>query len=175
MWWTGYHEGSGAATAFDLWLALAPLVEQHNSRPDAPAYIVPFMIQIDNGYGEPAGPGAVPAPPQLFVPALAYGGSWGANQERARQAAQSEFLRTFEIEVDQSGGTKRYCGPRYVHFAVRAHPGPAAPLGWTLSDISFDDLVDQFNTLAAGQDPLTKVQKWLKPTLESVCPPPTPG
>ena len=158
----GYHEGSGAATILELWLALAPLVERYNDDPTAPAVIVPFLIQIDNGYNEPSGPGLVPSQPQFLVPLATFGGSWGAGQERARQAAQLSFVKPYDLALHD--GRNCYIESRYAHFALRPRPGPAAPLGWSLSDLSLDDLVDQFLTPDAADGPLDKlVENWFKP------------
>ena len=72
----GYHEGSAAATVLELWNALAPLVDEHNSDAAAPAFIIPFLMQIDNGYGEPAAPGTVPPTPRSSVPLVTVTGSF---------------------------------------------------------------------------------------------------
>jgi hypothetical protein len=153
----GYHEGSAAATVLELWNALAPLVDEHNSDAAAPAFIIPFLMQIDNGYGEPAAPGTVPSYPQILVPLVTVTGSFSAGSERARQAAQIAFQHEYKI----NSLAQCYNGERYAHFALRAHPGPSAPLGWTLSDVAFDDLVDQFLSEDAGQKPYRLVQQWL--------------
>jgi hypothetical protein len=43
---------------------------------------------------------------------------------------------------------------------TRAHPGVQAPLGWTLSQASIDDLRDQL-ALPENVEALTEVRRWL--------------
>lgn len=171
----GYLENSAAATAIDLWTALAPLIEDHNRDPLAPAYIVPFFIQIDNGYADPAGPGAVPAQPQFVVPLATYGAVSSGRQAMARQAAELIFSKPLAIEAlvysDTADGSAERRGwiktlavsgcSRYAHFSLRAHPGTEAPLGWTLADESFRDLADQLTT-NASQTQFDQVDNWFK-------------
>jgi hypothetical protein len=156
----GYQENSGAATALELWTALAPLVERHNNNPLEPATIVPLFIQVDNGYGEPAGPGAVADEPQFTVPLTTYSAAAGARHAMARQAAEIVFSQPYAIRAKNGTSAGVCIAERYAHFSLRAHPGPQAPLGWTLSETSFRDLVDQFKTNEAGQQPLELVNDW---------------
>ena len=53
----GYLENSGADTAVDLWSALAPLIDDHNQDPHAPAYIVPPSSRSTTATPSPPGPG----------------------------------------------------------------------------------------------------------------------
>lgn len=148
----GYLENSGAATGLEIWNGLAPLVVEHNQDPAVPA-IVPFFIQIDNGYDEPAAPGGVPSQPQLIVPFATYGATMSAHQALAHQVAENSFSQPFQV------GEAVVCD-RYAHFTLRAHPGPQAPLGWALSRESFSDLVDQFVNTLAGQASRQQVDQW---------------
>jgi hypothetical protein len=159
----GYLENSGADTAIDLWSALAPLIDENNQDPAAPASIVPLFIQIDNGYAEPAGPGAVPRKPQFVTPLLAVNATRDGRQADARQGAQVLFAKPFLVD----GRPVRFGGEanRYVRFSLLAHPGARAPTGWTLSDTSFDDLEQQFdrsNPNGDAETPLARVQTWFK-------------
>lgn len=145
----GYLEGSGAATALELWAGLAPLVAAHNADPASTACIVPFFIQIDNGYDEPAGPRATTEPPQPLVPFSTLRASRLGRTAAARQAAQLVFDRPFasgglEVWVTAPDGTTEALEHRYAQFATLAHPGEKAPLGWILSQGSFDDLFGEF-------------------------------
>jgi len=49
---------------------------------------------------------------------------------------------------------------RYVRITTRAHPGVQAPLGWSLSDASIDDLRDQLD-LPANRREIDEVRTWL--------------
>jgi hypothetical protein len=165
----GYLENSGADTAIDLWSTLAPLVDQHNQDAKAPAYIVPLFIQIDNGYAEPAGPGAVPRKPQFVTPLLTVNATRDGRQADARQGAQVLFGKPFLIATRTDAGAAARTvqfgdeTTRYVRFSLLAHPGAKAPTGWTLSDTSFDDLQQQFersNPEGQAGTPLARVQRW---------------
>ena len=174
----GYLENSAAATAVELWLALQPMIDEHNQNPEARAYIVPFFMQIDNGYGEPVGPGRVPAEPQFVVPFTTLGATGGGRQAMARQTAESLFSMPFIIngpqlteelqQTEKPQQTKTVMCPRYVRFALQAHPGPQAPLGWTLSSESFKDLKRQFEE-DAGQKPLQQMATWFEGLLSPTC------
>ena len=49
---------------------------------------------------------------------------------------------------------------RYVRLVTRAHPGVQAPLGWTLSQASIDDLRDQL-AIAENAAAFAEVRAWL--------------
>lgn len=153
----GYLEGSGTATALSLWNALTPLVLEHNQNPAATACVVPFFVQIDNGYLEPAGPGDAKAPPNLIGAQELF--ARNRNREgfttASRQAAQIAFGQAFTlggIEVRGPNGVE--LDSRYARFSPVAHPGAVAPLGWTLSDASFRDLFEQFAKNNSATDEL---------------------
>jgi hypothetical protein len=140
----GYHEGSGMETAVDVWSVLAPQVADYNARASSPVTIVPMLLQIDNGYDEPVAPGVTPIQPQALVPPATYLATRGAVESRSRQEGQIMFSQPYGLPT-----ALWFCGDRYAHFALRAHPGPSAPLGWVLSDVSFDDFVSQLSTMTA--------------------------
>ena len=153
---------SGAGTAMDLWAALAPHVAAHNRSASASACVVPFFVQIDNGYLEPAGPGDESAPPgflglqELAAFAAARAGVTAA----ARQAAQIAFDGEFDLgglHVTTPDGET--LTDRYARVTTLAHPGSEAPLGWTLSRAAFDDLVDQ---LGRNQEILDEISNWFQ-------------
>jgi len=129
------------ATILEVWSSIAAVVADYNARANSPVSLVPVLVQIDNGYDEPVGPGATPVQPQVLVPPATFLATHGAVEARARQAGQIAFEQEFRI-----GAGLRFCAPRYVHFALRPHPGPSAPLGWTLSDVSFNDFIFQLGS-----------------------------
>jgi len=114
--------------------------------------------KIDNGYDEPAGPTPAPMQNQFVVPIVTFGVAGGAASERTRQQLGLVFDKPFPL----GPGRQTYCGLRYAHFDLRAHPGPEATVGWSLSSISFDDMFQQFRS-SAGQLPLRTVQSWFEP------------
>ena len=48
---------------------------------------------------------------------------------------------------------------RYVRFSPVAHPGATAPLGWTLSEVAFQDLFDQ---LGKNQPSIDEFATWFR-------------
>lgn len=149
----GYLENSGADTALELWSALQPLVEEYNKNSQPP--IIPFFIQIDNGYDEPATPGAIPSQLQLLVPFTALGATLNGHEAMTRQAAEMMFHSKYRVTEQQC-----FTPTRYAHFIPQAHPGVQAPLGWVLSQESFYDLRDQFVNAAMNQQAKATVQSW---------------
>lgn len=142
----GYLDNTGATPLLQVWSKLEPLVRAYNQRPGAPC-IVPLFIQIDNHYVAPAGPDEGARPSQLEAPPLAVKTSRDGEEANARQAAALQFGRivgTTDDGTDASG---------YAHIYPQSHPGSQAPLGWTLSAGSMDDLERQLRVqnLAAAR------------------------
>jgi hypothetical protein len=156
----GYLENSGAATVNELWTGLAPLVEQYNRNWANGACIVPFLIQIDNGYGEPAPVGSTRAVAQFRVPLATAQATRDAHTAAARQAARLTFDRPFDLgRIGVLGADGQELSSRYARFSMLAHPGARAPLGWTLSRQSFDNIRDQLQQLQ-NVDAANKVHGW---------------
>jgi hypothetical protein len=170
----GYLENSGAGTALDLWASLAPLVEDHNRNAKARACIVPFFVQINNGYGEPAAPAKVGTPAQFVAPISALNATRDGRTAAARQTAQLLFNRRFTLGVESVTSPhaellddEGRVADRYAQFSLFAHPGAQAPLGWTLSKSSMEELVDQFGErdprralVNENQAALTEFETW---------------
>ena len=166
----GYLEGSGAGTLLDTWEALSDRVEQYNTG-GAAACIVPFMLHIDNGYESPVVSGNQAVPRELLVPVLAL-----ANSSSGITAARAEAALAFEAPFTIAGADvglllRHGAGgvpvdSRYARLVTRAHPGVQAPLGWTLSQASIDDLRDQL-AIAENAAALAEVRAWLEG--EMVC------
>jgi hypothetical protein len=165
----GYLEGSGTGTLLSLWPALADLVNHYNARLDAPAYIVPVLLQIDSGYTEPSAPG-VASTLEFLAPVTTLLAVRASNEALARQGAQVLFSDPFRVSTTTPAGCVRY-GGRFAHFPLRAHPGPQAQLGWILSPAAFSDLLDQYHTLShlpGSPSPDSVVDAWLEfPSAES--------
>jgi hypothetical protein len=157
----GYNEGSGAGTITELWQRLEPDVEAFNEANDA--CIVPFLIQIDNGYENPGAAPAGSTPIEVLVPIRTLIASQFGRIANAREQAAIEFDRPLDIGgrvvvVTDSSGTPIIS--RYARITTRAHPGVQAPLGWTLSNASFDDLRSQLK-IAENRRELAEIQRWL--------------
>jgi hypothetical protein len=142
----GYFDTSGASPLVELWGSLEQTVTKANRERGC---IIPYFLQIDTGYADPAKPGG-PRPPEALVPPLTLRRARDAREGNARQAAALLFSGS-----PSSGPTVTN---RYAHVYPRAHPGVRAPLGWTLSRSAQQELDEQL-TKNAGE--LRRVRRWL--------------
>ena len=167
----GYLEGSGAATMLDAWVALSGWVEAHNSAPAASTCIVPFMVHIDNGYESPSITPQDVAPRELLVPVITLFNAQTGRIVGAREQAAITFDEPFTVSGIPVSVTRTEDGTsevtsRYARLVTHAHPGVQAPLGWTLSQASIDDLRSQLE-IEQNLDALAEVRSWLNS--EMVC------
>jgi hypothetical protein len=153
----GYFDNSGVSPLVELWAALEPLVARADSRPGA-ACVVPFLVEIDNSYAQPPGPGRAARPHELLVPAEALSTTHSAREDDARIAAAIEF--SGEIAPGLRAVTD--AGVRVAYLFPRAHPGTEAPLGWTLSESSRHDLRSQLANAGVIAE-VAKVRSWVAP------------
>jgi len=160
----GYLEGSGAGTLLDGWEALAGSVEQYNTGGNGPC-VVPFMLHIDNGYESPTVTANEAVPREFLVPLLTT-----MNSSSGITAARAEAALAFEHPFTIAGGDvtieartelgSTLVTSRYARLVTRAHPGVQAPLGWTLSQDSLNDLRHQL-TIEENADALAEIRTWL--------------
>ncbi len=156
----GYLEGSGAGTAIELWDHLETRIAAWNADPSH-VCIVPFFLQIDNGYENPT-PSSGGRPRELFAVLSAVISSSFGRIANAREQAAIEF----DLPLMSAAGPLTVARDglpvesRYARLVTRAHPGVQAPLGWTLSTASFDDLRNQLD-LDETQREVTEVTSWL--------------
>lgn len=167
----GYLEGSGAGTAMELWDHIEARVAAWNAD-EARACIVPFFVQIDNGYENPAVP-AGGRPREALVPLATLLGSQFGRIANAREQAAIEFDSPLlssgaGIRVERNGAPIE---SRYARLVTKAHPGVQAPLGWTLSRASLDDLRSQLS-IAENRRELAEVARWLDGRLSCELEPP---
>lgn len=169
----GYLEGSAAGTITELWDQLESRVAAHNANPEAQACVVPFVIQIDNGYENPGSGGTSASPREALVPLTAILGSQFGRIANAREQVAIEFDLPFQsagrplrIVHTESG---EEIASRYARVVTRAHPGIQAPLGWTLSNASIDDLKGQL-ALEENEMELSEIGRWLDGNLACVNP-----
>jgi len=162
----GIVDDSGAESAVTAWLAIQPMVEAHNATSQA-SCIVPYFVQLDNGYDPMTSPrNKTKAPNQLLAPLQSLLNTTGTHsrQARARMLAADLFTRAFPL-----GGPAAANGQpdRYAILAPVGHPGLEASLGWTLSASSRRDLEDElYGSNAAA---IMQVRDWL--TNPPACPP----
>ena len=143
----GYLDGSGGASARELWDAVSADVDAWNTDASRTSCIVPYFIQISSGYEStlPPGEGNVSEP---RVPPTTEARGRGERSVEGRNAAALAFRQ------DLPGTGK---SDRYAILYLRAHPGAAAPLGWTLSRASVDELERQ---LDSNDDQLSEIASW---------------
>ena len=157
----GYSEGSGAGTVTELYQRLEAYIERFNASHDA--CVVPFLIQIDNGYENPRSAPVGTSPVELLLPIRTLLASQFGRMANAREQAAIEFDRPLEVGGSPVTVRDVFGTPitsRYARITTRAHPGVQAPLGWTLSGASFNDLLSQL-TIEENQDELDEIQQWL--------------
>lgn len=152
----GYFDTSAASPLQELWSRLEPLVARQNTLPAGPC-VVPVLLQLDNHYKEPRNAGATGRPWESGVPLQTVRAARDARENGARQAAALLFSTDVAAGVAASAGGAPLV--RYAHLFPRAHPGTAAPLGWTLSQASMDDLTNQLRERANANE-LGKIRRW---------------
>jgi hypothetical protein len=162
----GQLELSGTLTAVQLWEALESRITAHNLS-DAEDYcIAPVLIHMENGFNpdEAGSPDSIPnewLDPLTFSFTSAKGGL----VSNARQRAALEFtepLGGITVKDDDNNEVSRF-----AYVRTRAHPGASAPLGWTLSDATFDDLAAQLGQNGTQFD---LINRWLTKPLFCVQP-----
>jgi hypothetical protein len=165
----GYFDDSGDSPLTEMLPDLNREIEAFNAAADG-ACVVPFMVQIDNGYQTPAGPVRDPKPPnELLVPPLTIKEDTGLSGEN--QHMREELALQFQGGYDTAHGAVTLDGSplptRYVRLTPQAHPGSQAPLGWVLSKQTMDDLFHQLNS-GSNVDGMNRIRDWLSSDLK--CP-----
>src|SRR5207248_178131 len=99
----GYLDTSGASPIVELTQALRPLVSAYNAKHPA-SCVVPYMVQIDNGFDSGARAANDTKPSELAVPLSTLSETRIARAAEARTAAALEFNQAFgKITVVQRG------------------------------------------------------------------------
>lgn len=160
----GYLETSGASTITELWQRLETLVTSFNASGNS--CVVPFMIQIDNGYEDDAAAPAVKRPWELVAPGQAIVAARNARAASAKANAALIFdstVRGATVQLRKKRGATTTVGllrDRYAHFVIQTHAGPKAPLGWALSLTAMAELRSQLRQ-PKNAAALAEVQDWL--------------
>jgi hypothetical protein len=162
----GYYDNTAASPVIELWAALEPYVARFNA--DNDTCVAPFVLEIDNHYGEPPGPEPEPRPKESQVPIQTLLGTRNAHEANSRQAAAVGASVPFadDLVVTRAGTGVEI--DRFARIYPRAHPGTRAPLGWALSEASREDL---WTELASDQnrEEIRKARRWFRGDL--VCSP----
>jgi hypothetical protein len=156
----GYFDNTGASPIVELWAALEPLVAAHNAT--AATCIAPFVVDIDNHYGEPPGPQPGPRPREVQVPLQTLLGTRNAKEANSRQAAALGASLPFGRDLVVMQGSDEV--DRFARIYPRAHPGTRAPLGWALSRAARDDLATELRG-PQNEPEIEKVRDWFGPNL----------
>jgi hypothetical protein len=144
----GYLDTSGGATVAELWEAVAPYVSDWNATSTS-SCIVPYLIEIDSGYGPTPDPKGDDVP-ELLVPLEGWRAAMGSRSIEGRNDAALSFRRHGEGMLD---------GDRSAVLYLRGQPGGEAPLGWTLDDTTIDALEAQ---LLANSTALEEIAGWFQ-------------
>ncbi len=160
----GQLELSGTLTATQLWESMEPLVARWNAL-NPTQCIAPMLIHMENGFSEDTSALSASPPNEWTGPALwSFLSAKGGLVGNARQRAALEFsepLGEQQLAVHADGKEI----PRFAYVRTRAHPGATAPLGWTLSPATLDDLAAQLGQNLAE---FRLINTWLEGELECV-------
>jgi hypothetical protein len=167
----GQLDPSAALTATQLWEAYEPYVIEYNRR-SSNACIASVLIHMENGFNADLTITSAGPPNEWIDPAV-----WSLIDAKtglvsnARQRMALEFSepltgpRAAMTLVDASAATgaePAQTVSRVAYIRTRAHPGSRAPLGWTLSAATLQDLARQ---LGQNQSDFARVQQWLSGTI----------
>jgi hypothetical protein len=163
----GYFDTSAASTIVELWDHLRPEIERYNTDPAHARCIVPVLVELDNHYASYT-PRGVKKPWETGVPLDTLQAARNAREANARQAAALAFggpLPGNQRAVRLDGADVVSSLRRFEELRPAAHPGTEAPLGWTLSSASLDDLHDQLVYQSPANNPqaLAAIQSWFQP------------
>jgi hypothetical protein len=115
--------------------------------------IVPYLIQIDSGYG-PTPDATSDEATELLVPPSTAGSAGSTMTIEARNIAALEFRRPV-------AGVDAAPPDRVAVIYPRNDANGEAPLGWTLDDTSFQALDAQ---IGANKPALEEIAGWFKDT-----------
>ena len=153
----GYLDTSGASPLNELSQTLLPLIDRWNQRRAGARCVVPFFVQIDNGFEDAGSDPAPRRPSELTLPLKTVFATRIARAAEARADSALVFNGLFTGARLRG----RRLTDRYAHFVNQAHPGPRAPLGWAQSKASEDELRDQFRQ-RKNLEALEEVRGWIE-------------
>lgn len=156
----GYAENSGLGLIADISPQLAQIVARYNSveRPAGAPLVVPFLVYIQNSPGAYLSPRERESIPELSVPSAGFDtkttqvtpNSW---IQRA-MASLGSLCEKDDVRCAVDTAELTGTSSRVVIAAAGTVPSVAVPLGWGLSQATFDQLVaaaDRENDVA-GED-----------------------
>jgi hypothetical protein len=132
----GYAENSGLGLIADIAPDLARIIAEYNSEADVD--VVPHLVYIQNSPGAYLAPRGQESVPELAVPLAGFG-------TKATQVTPNAWIQramaAFDISSDQ-----------VVIAAAGTEPSVTVPLGWGLSDATFDQLIAAARDQASSDD-----------------------
>jgi hypothetical protein len=132
----GYAENSGLGLIADIAPDLARIVAAYNAEVDVD--VVPHLVYIQNSPGAYLAPRAQESVPELSVPIAGFG-------TKATQVTPNAWIQramaSFDITSDQ-----------VVIAAAGIEPSVTVPLGWGLSDATYDQLIAAARDQASSDD-----------------------
>lgn len=117
----GYSDNTGIDAMLELWRKLEPKVTAFNNESDGPT-ITPYFLVLDNHYLPIARPRADSRIQELYIPPATRGLPDELDDIGAEQRAKAAFP----------------C--RFLAIRPEISPGLQAPLAWSLSQLSVEDL-----------------------------------
>lgn len=121
----GYAENSGLGLIADIAPDLARIVADYNEEADVD--VVPHLVYIQNSPGAYLAPRAQESVPELSVPIAGFG-------TKAAQVTPNAWIQRAMAAFDISS-------EQVVIAAAGIEPSVTVPLGWGLSDATFDQLI----------------------------------
>jgi hypothetical protein len=153
----GDIEASASENAVAAYAALRERIEEHNAS-SLGTCVVPFFVQLDNGYATSVPPAPVAPPNQLTAPLTSVLSGRGARPERDRALSYLDFAAPLpDTSVTLDGAPVE---SRYARLVPIAHPGNEPTLGWALSEQSQQDLRDQLGSETVAAE-VTRIREWL--------------
>jgi hypothetical protein len=155
----GYRDNTGAGALTDVWEVLEPLVAAHNAA-GGTSCVVPFFVEIDNGYRNRAASSSDGGLRQMLAPLTGALSVFSARDAGWVESLAADFRRPLAGTSARLDGQP--LGQRYARLSLFAHPGVQAPLGWLLSDAAVDDIQLQL-TVPENATSIRTVNGWLEP------------
>ncbi|HKS97944.1 MAG TPA: hypothetical protein VJT31_00310, partial [Rugosimonospora sp.] len=159
----GLLDSSGLSTLTELWARIGGNIQAINDNPGSPICIQPRLLMIDNGYLPATPTSAADQPQEMLAPIQGRSLAGSLSGARAEQAAALAFDHAFGSTSCAGAGNAPPPVSRVAHIVPTIHPGPRAPLGWSLSRFARNDLEAQLNS-PANRCQIELVRSWFAAT-----------
>ena len=133
----GYVDSSAASPLVELLPQLVDLTESHQPT----SCVQPIVLQIDNGYVDQVATARASRPPEVIAPIIGAGSAQAARADAHRQSL--ELASTARSCFEDARGLNQQT---YFHVYPDKGVGVEAPLGWSLSQDSQENLFSQLQS-----------------------------